>query len=191
MHRRPRLVLVAAGLCALAPLAAGCGGGSATGVASVAASTTTSSTGEIGLVGYSRCMRSNGVSTFPDPASDGGIPKPQVIAAAQANPNAFKNAAATCGHLLPDGSLGAPQTAEQIRTRVADALSFAHCMRGRGVARFPDPTAQGELSIAMVEAQGIDMRSPQVLRDAQACVPASHGWLTPAKVAQAVHDAGA
>jgi hypothetical protein len=58
------------------------------------------------------------------------------------------------------------------------------------VTRFPEPPAQGDVSVAMVQAQGIDVRSPAVLRVVRACLPASHGWLTPAKVEEALHNAG-
>jgi hypothetical protein len=58
-------------------------------------------------------------------------------------------------------------------------------MRSHGATRFPDPTAQGQLTVAMVEAQGIDVHSPVFLRQLQSCLPASHGLLTPAGVANA------
>jgi hypothetical protein len=135
-------------------------------------------------------MRSHGVPSFPGPNSTGGIPKTQVIAAAQANPTKFNVAKNACSDLMPNGGLGPPQTAQELRTKLADQLSFSRCMRSRGVISFPDPTAQGRLTVAMVEAQGIDVHSPAVLRAAQACLPASHGWLTPAKVNQAINDAG-
>jgi hypothetical protein len=80
------------------------------------------------------------------------------------------------------------QAAPQQRARVADMLSFARCMRTHGLARFPDPTAQG-LTVEMVQAQGIDVHSPAVLHVVQACLPASHGALTPAKVREALNNA--
>jgi hypothetical protein len=46
------------------------------------------------------------------------------------------------------------------------------------------------LSIEMIQAQGIDVHSPAVLRVVQACLPASHGALTPAKVKAALENAG-
>ena len=96
-----------------------------------------------------------------------------------------------CNHLLPTNGGGGPQeTAQQQRTQLADGLSFARCMRSHDVSRFPDPTAQGQLTVEMVRAQGIDVHSPAVLRAVQACLPASHGLLTPAKVAEALHNAG-
>jgi hypothetical protein len=63
-------------------------------------------------------------------------------------------------------------------------------MRSHGVTRFPDPPTQGDLTVHMVQAQGIDVHSPAVLRVVQACLPASHGALTPAKVREALHHAG-
>jgi hypothetical protein len=136
-------------------------------------------------------MRTHGVTTFPDPDSSGGIPKPQVVAASEANPNKFNAASTACNNLLPaSGSLAPPQTAQQKRTQLADELSFARCMRTHGVTRFPDPTAQAGLSIEMVQAQGINVHSPTVLRAVEKCLPASHGGLTPAKVREALNNAG-
>lgn len=112
-----------------------------------------------------------------------------VVAAAEADPSKFNSADAACNYLAPSG-LGAPQTSQEKRTQLADELSFARCMRGHGVSNFPDPTAQGQLSVAMVEAQGIDVHSPQVLRVVQTCLPASHGALTMAKVREAIDQAG-
>jgi hypothetical protein len=63
-------------------------------------------------------------------------------------------------------------------------------MRGHGATRFPDPTVQGQLTVEMVEAQGIDVHSPVFLRGVQSCLPASHGLLTPAAVANAIMNAG-
>ena len=191
MMRRPRTLALAAAAAALALLAAGCGGGGGSpGIASIASSTATETTTQPGLDAFSACMRSHGVSSFPDPDSGGGIPKPQVVAAAQANPGKFNAAQAECIRLAPNGSLASPQTAQQQRTQLADELSFARCMRSHGVSNFPDPSAQDGLSVERVEAQGIDVHSPAVLRVVQACLPASHGALTPAKVRAALNNAG-
>jgi hypothetical protein len=42
----------------------------------------------------------------------------------------------------------------------------------------------------MVQAQGIDLHSASVLRAVQACLPSSHGLLTPAKVNEAINQVG-
>ena len=191
--RRPLILssLVAVAACAL--LAAGCGGGGSPRVASVASSTTAATTttqnGAAAAVPFSRCMRSHGVPTFPDPS----IVRPQALKAtaqhlAASNPR-FPVAQRACNHLLPNGGSGSQEAAHQTRTRLADELSFARCMRSHGVSRFPDPTAQGGLSVEMVQALGIDVHSPAVLRVVQACLPASHGALTPAKVREALNNA--
>lgn len=133
-------------------------------------------------------MRSHGVPNFPDPTSSQGIPKDKIVPLV-GTPQ-FQVAQRTCKDALPAGGLGPQATAGQTRTRVADALSFARCMRGHGVSTFPDPTAQGQLSVQMVQAQGIDVRSPAVLQAVQACLPASHGALTAAKVREALNNAG-
>jgi hypothetical protein len=193
MWRRRLLILTIVGAAvAFSLLAAGCGGGnSSPGVANVASSTTSAAAAQNGLVAYADCMRSHGVPTFPDPNSSGQIPKLQVVAAHARNPSRFGSADNDCRRLLPNGSLGSPETPQQQHTRLVDALSFARCMRSHGVARFPDPTPQGQLTVEMVQAQGIDVHSPVVLRVVQACLPASHGALTPAKVREAIDNAGA
>ena len=81
-------------------------------------------------------------------------------------------------------------TPRQEAARAADALSFARFMRAHGVPRLPDPTPQGRLTVGMVEAQGIDVHSAAVLRVVQGCLPASHGALAPAKVREALRNAG-
>jgi hypothetical protein len=171
---------------------AGCGGGGNTsGVAHV--STTTASTTTPGanrLVGFSQCMRANGVPSFPDPQHYTGGNAKLTIHVYQSSSPHFDAAMSACNHLLPSGPGGSQQTAAQLRAQLADELSFAKCMRSHGVAHFPDPTAQGQLSVQMVEAQGIDVHSPTVLRVVQACLPASHGGLTATKVKEAIQNAG-
>jgi hypothetical protein len=193
-YRRPLILASVVAVAAFSLFAAGCGGSGSPGVANVASSTTaataTTQTGAAAAVAFARCMRSHGVSRFPDPSTI----HPQALKAtvqhlAAINPR-FPAAQSACRHLLPNGGSGPQETAEQNRTRLADELSFAKCMRSHGVNRFPDPTAQGGLSVEMVQAQGIDVHSPAVLRVVQACLPASHGALTPAKVRKALNHVG-
>jgi len=174
----------------LALLAAGCGGGGgASGVASLASSTTAAATSQSGLAVYSSCMRSHGVRNFPDPDSTGGIPKLE-IEQLGASPARMQAAGTACAHLLPASGLAPPPSAQQIRKQIANALSFARCMRSHGLTRFPDPNAQGQLTVEMVQSQGIDVHSPAVLRIVQTCLPASHGGLTITKVKEAIQNAG-
>jgi hypothetical protein len=185
---RYRTFILVSALAVVALLAAGCGGKSSSGVANVASGTAaTTTTAQNGPDAFSQCMRANGVPSFPDPQHfpDGSVKL--VIHRVSGSPR-FQAAMTACNHLLPSHG---PQTQsdQQTRTQIADELSFARCMRRRGVSRFPDPNASG-LTVAMVQAQGIDVHSPQVLRVIQACLPASHGGLTAAKVRQALANAG-
>ena len=178
-------VITAAGL---SLLAGGCGGGGGSpSVARVASSTTTTAT-QSGLVAFSGCMRSHGVPRFPDPQRlAGGNLKLTIHQLGTGNP-AFGTAMDACSHLLPNNG-GSAEPAQQTRTQLADELSFARCMRRHGLSRFPDPTTQSGLTVQMVQAQGIDVHSPAVLRVVQACLPASHGGLTPARVREALNHA--
>jgi hypothetical protein len=189
--RRSLVLASVVPVAAFSLLAAGCGGGGSPRVASVfsstsAATTPTATTAQNGLLAFSQCMRSHGVPNFPDPQRfPGGNVKLTIhrLSPSQA-------ALSACNHLLPTtGGSGSQVTAQQQRTQLADGLSFARCMRSHGVSRFPDPTAQGQLTVEMVEAQGIDLHSPAVLHAVQACLPASHGLLTPAKVREALTNA--
>jgi len=173
-------------------LAAGCGGGGSPVVANVASSTTTTqnATTQNGLVAFSRCMRSNGVPNFPDPQRVGGRSAKLTVSRLAASNPRFQAAQRACNHFLPNGGGGSQETPQQTRTRLADGLSFARCIRSHGVTRFPDPTAEGRFTVEMVQAQGIDMHSPAFLRVVQACLPASHGAITPAEVREAINHAG-
>jgi hypothetical protein len=191
-RRRPLITTPLATGVAFSLLAAGCGGGGGSaGIAGVASSTiaaTTTLSTHDGLPAFSQCMRANGAPNFPDPQHFVGGNVKLTIHQAGTSPR-FRAALSACDHLLPSGP-SPEEAAQQLHARLADELSFATCMRSHGVAHFPDPTAQGELSVEMVQAQGIDVRSPQILRIVQACLPASHGALTPAKVREALNNAG-
>jgi hypothetical protein len=179
------LVAVAA---ASSLLAAGCGGGGSPGVASVhAAHTPAAMPTPTGALAYARCMRSHGEPGFPDPESNGEFAW-YSLKSLHGGKLQLRASDEACRHLLPNGlRVTTPrQAALQTRSRVADELSFARCMRSQGLTRFPDPPARGDLTVAMVQAHGIDVYSPAVLQVVHTCLPASHGWLTAAKVREAL-----
>lgn len=191
MHYRTFILATVIAISAFSLLAAGCGGGGSPSVANNASSAApATSTTQNGLLAFSQCMRANGMPNFPDPQHFvGGNPKLTIRQLGMSGPK-FQTAMNACAHLLPTGPGATQQTAQQQRAQLAAELSFARCMRGHGLARFPDPTALGQLSVEMVQAQGIDVHSPAVLHIVQACLPASHGWLTAAKVRDAINNAG-
>jgi hypothetical protein len=161
---------------AVSLLAAGCGGSSFTSAAT---------TRQNGTLAYVHCMRSHGVPNFPDPNSSGEIPKYKIVPLVS-SPQ-FQVAERACRQLVPNSGLGPQEPAVPARTRLADALAFARCMRARGFTSFPDPTAQGQLTPQMVTAAGIDLHQPNLLRAGLACVPVTHGLLTPAAIERAVN----
>ena len=184
----PRILACVAATAALSLPAAGCGGGSPGPASDASSSGTAAATG---AVAFAHCMRSHGVPGWPDPESNGVFDKSKLrqLRVSPTRVRAIEDG--PCNHLLPTGGSGSPDAEQQTRTRVADALSFARCMRTHGVTRFPDPTAQGDLTVEMVQAQGIDVHAPAVLHVVQTCIPASHGGITAAKVREALeHAAG-
>jgi len=105
-----------------------------------------SSDGQTGAVAFAQCMRSHGVTNFPDPQGGHFL----ISGAAQHSPN-FQPAVQACQHLL--GPNGASNGGGSNNSRL---LSFAHCMQTHGVPKFPDPTAGGGIGLP----QGVDPNSP-------------------------------
>jgi hypothetical protein len=141
---------------------------------------------------YAACMRNHGATNLPDPqVSNKGSQQKIAIRAVGPNAPGFKTAAKACQGILPMPSKAdlAAQAAA-VRAREQDLLGFARCMRGRGVTEFPDPGLQGQLTIAMITAAGVDLHAPSVAAAARACIPASNGVITPAAVAQATGSSG-
>jgi hypothetical protein len=121
------------------------------GVANVGSSTGSSgspgaggSTSSPSAVAYSACMRSHGVLNFPDPGSDGQVPKADAqnfgISASQ-----LQAAQRACQDLYPATSLAqcqgtgicSPAARQALLSRMRD---FANCMRAHGISNWPDPT---------------------------------------------------
>jgi hypothetical protein len=156
-HTKPAL---AAALIAASLLAA-CGSGSKP---SSHTSTRTSA------LAYSRCMRSHGVTSFPDPNSKGQIQ----LTASPGNgldPNSpiYKKADAACKSLMPT-----PSAAQQ-RQSLGKALAFAKCMRAHGLKDFQDPQPASSGPQTHSQAGGAnggtgpDPNSPQFKSAMQAC----------------------
>jgi hypothetical protein len=188
----PRLGLPAvavAGLAGLSVLVSACGGSPGSQVAKLASvtrsSTTPGSTGApatgkyAASLAYSRCVRSHGVPSFPDPKQvGGGI---EVSGSAPGiNPQSplFLSAERSCRHLLPGGGQTTRAGQQQALARM---LRISQCMRTHGISGFPDPTLSPPSSRAgysQVSSNGvawlavpdsIDVRSPAFEQAAAAC----------------------
>jgi hypothetical protein len=128
---------------------------------------------------YARCMRAHGVPGFPDPkvttTAGGGSIRMAVPASAGSSPQ-FKPAQKACRGILPAPSNS--NSDDQSHRQVL--LAFAHCLRGHGLAGFPDPNHDGQLTLQMIAAAGIDVRSSRFVHAGDACVGVTHGAITPA-----------
>jgi hypothetical protein len=151
---------------ALALLAAACGGNPSStgpGGASNAGGPASAQAPGSQMLAFARCMRSNGVPSFPDPNSSGALPK-ESSQQLGVSSSKFQSTQATCRHLLPNGGNGPDQAQlEQVR---AQALKFAQCMRNHHVA-LPDPDSSGR--IPDPASVGINQGSPQFEAANQAC----------------------
>lgn len=85
---------------------------------------------------YARCMRSHGVTNFPDPVHNGGV----TYQGSTSSP-AFRSAQRACAALEPRkvAPSHANETARQVAEDHAQLLSWAKCMRHRGYPQLPDP----------------------------------------------------
>jgi hypothetical protein len=171
----PRARLHAAAALLSGVLVAGCGGsaGSSTSVAGASASAT--SAVESG-VAFSRCIRSHGVPSFPDPKVSGQTVRmgsPRTVRSP-----AFQAAAHSCQRLLPKGPPGPEPPSGQAQTRM---LKTSACMRKHGIAGFPDPATSppsnsagysgivGHGGYYLAIPKSIDTSSPAFEQAAGAC----------------------
>jgi hypothetical protein len=119
------------------------------------------SSGALGeMMAYSKCMRSHGISDFPDPTPNPGGPGGSFSWSGSGknddlDPNnpMYQAANKTCQPLLPDaGQVPAPSA-----KLLAEEVQMAACMRGHGVPSFPGrDNANGTFDLG-----GIDRSTPK------------------------------
>jgi hypothetical protein len=148
-----RTAAAAIATAALALLAA-CTGSPSSATGSSGSPTAAGSSSSPSAVAYSSCMRSHGVPNFPDPASNGQVPKADTQALGVSS-SQLQTAQTACQHLYPanGGSLAASlrqceETGDCPQAMVQQVLTgmrrFAQCMRSHGVPGWPDPTVDSE-----------------------------------------------
>jgi hypothetical protein len=183
---------VAGGLLIVAPavLMVGCGStGPTTTTSSGSAQTGAKDPGVTAAFEYARCMRSHGVSGFPDPkivTRPGSQAVTFRVNHAEVAAPAFKTASKACQSILPAPSNPSPA---QQQARKNGLLAFARCMREKGIAGFPDPSVQGDLGLQRIAAAGIDIHSRKVLDTAKGCAGVSNGAVKPADIEAAENGA--
>lgn len=129
---------------------------------------------------FSRCMRSHGLSNFPDPSRTGHGIQLSAGPSSGVNPQspAFQQAQQACKHLLPGGGQPSAQASAQAK---AHLLHISECMRAHGISGFPDPTTSppsspagysaimGRGGVFLAIPSSIDTQSPAFNQAAAAC----------------------
>jgi hypothetical protein len=168
-----RTAAVTIAAAALALLAA-CTGSPSSATGSSGSPTAAGSSSSPSAVAYSSCMRSHGVPNFPDPASNGQVPKADTQALGVSS-SQLQTAQTACQHLYPanGGSLAASlrqceETGDCPQAMVQQVLTgmrrFAQCMRSHGVPGWPDPTvdSEGRPGFNLLHVHGFDPNSAQI-----------------------------
>lgn len=175
-------VAVAAALLAVALLLAACGGGSGSpGVANIkSTSTTSSSSGSRSAQArkLAVCMRSHGISNFPDP-SPGTFTFP-TVPGIEKMPG-FTSAEQACKKFAPTAPTSQGFSAAQAKQMQADGLAVARCLRAHGISNFPDPDISigpGGLQVTFGgRVSGINLSSPAFQAAQKACPKSLGGSL--------------
>ena len=165
--RRLRLRVGGAAALLAAGLLAGCGGGAPANSPTKVMST---------ALHYANCMRSHGVTDFPDPNSKAEfqIQPIQVHNGVRtvsrdllASSPAFQSAQRVCGSL---GSAGRQVTAVQEKQEFHLTLEAAVCMRANGVPNYPDPKwLNGSIDANYNPSLNINPSAPAFLKAAKKC----------------------
>jgi hypothetical protein len=171
MVRLPTARTVAA--LAAATAIAACGSSSSSSSSSGGQTNASQAQAEQDVLNFARCMRSHGVSNFPDDLNFQNVPG--------INPSspAFKTAQTACQHLLPVKT--PPPAAPSAQTR-AKLLRLSNCLRALGFPSMPDPkpnpppthssqynTLYGEGDYWIGIPSSIDAHSPVFIRALRAC----------------------
>jgi hypothetical protein len=175
--RRPGLWVAAAALIGGGLILAACGGGSTnpgaagsnstTGAAASASSGGAGSRQELSLH-YAQCMRSHGVTNYPDPSASGGssiVVDPG--SGVDTNSPTYQAAQQSCQKYL--GGSGT-SSAEQTQTE-AKMLLYTQCMRSHGLPNFPDPVTgpDGAPMFELGPRAGVNLNSPSYQAANSAC----------------------
>lgn len=123
------------------------------------------STAHAQAVRYSNCMRSHGVSNFPDRPPGGGFNVRTL--GSETGSATFLAAQIACAKTQPSGSgRPAPCTGKQEQQIVAKA----RCIRTHGVPNLPDPTTVGNGMFALPNLPpSWNPQAPAVIKATKAC----------------------
>jgi hypothetical protein len=141
---------------------AACSGGTT----SASAESSTSAAYQKALA-YAQCIRSHGVPDYPDPNSQGQFVIQNGSSGFPTESPAVANAAAkACRSLIPPSLAKGPSSGSTPQGPGAvNPLKFSECMRSHGEPNFPDPAANGQLTLP----PGMNTQSAQFQNASKAC----------------------
>jgi hypothetical protein len=188
MRKRTAWLAAATALAATTAIAA-CGSTSPTHSSSASASGGVSSNSNQAQihnqsVAFSRCVRTHGVSNFPDPPTNGGYGlksfaqqsngRTMSINGVSVSAPAFRSAMVHCNRYLPEGP---PATSAGLAYSRAAAVRYGRCMRSHRI-NIPDPTVQAGpgghgIGVRVDIPTGMTQNSPAFVNADQYCEHAS------------------
>jgi hypothetical protein len=162
-----RLPAIALAMLGSAVVIAGCGSGGPTKGSSLTVQGKSST-----ALTFANCMRSNGISNFPDLGSSGirieASGQTLSVNGVSVNAPAFAAARTKCEKYLPHVQVSQAQITQGTRK----GLQFARCMRSHGVPNFPDPkVTRGTNGNRVVDLRGagLNFDAPAFKAAASAC----------------------
>jgi hypothetical protein len=116
---------------------------------------------------YAQCIRAHGVPDYPDPNSQGQFVIQNGSSDFPTESPAVANAASkACRSLIPASLAQGPSSGSTGQgSGSVNPLKFSECMRSHGVPNFPDPAANGQLTLP----PGMNPESPQFQNASKAC----------------------
>lgn len=111
---------------------------------------------------FARCMRSHGVTHWPDPDSNGQFAKSKLsLRQLGVVPVQLQTARKACQGLYPTSGQSADAQDHQMMVAM---FRFARCVRARGVSNWPDPVAESDAGEP--NTPGFPRNMPNVNQDA-------------------------
>jgi hypothetical protein len=140
---RTRRPLAALALIATVALISACGSTAPAGAGSGSSGGNNTAGNAQKAVKFAECVRSHGISNFPDPGASGKFTIDAVANGSSVDTSApaFTQAVSACKALEPAGFTGSKRSFQQQQA----GLKFAQCIRANGVKDFPDPIPNGPL----------------------------------------------
>jgi hypothetical protein len=114
---------------------------------------------------YAQCIRAHGAPDFPDPNSKGQFIAPNGSSLPSVSPAVLQSSGKACQKLLPPSMAQGPPQGPQGTAATNQGLKFSECMRNHGEPNFPDPAANGSITLP----SGMNAESPQFQAAEKAC----------------------